>query len=148
MLPNYICGVGRILAIDYGDRRCGLAVTDPLQIIASPLDTIDANEVLGYLKDYLEKENVDKIILGMPVDMNGSHTATTHKVLDFKEKLTSTFPTKQIIEIDERLTSVMAKRTVVHSVKSKKKRRDKGLLDRVSAAIILESYLQRVKNNL
>lgn len=140
--------MGRILAIDFGEKRCGLAVTDPLQIIASPLETIDSKNITDYLKDYFEKEEVDKIILGMPVDMNGLATLTTQKVIHFKTKLKATFPTKEIIEIDERLTSIMAQRSIIHSVKSKKKRRDKGLIDRVSAAIILESYLQRLKNNL
>lgn len=137
--------MGRILALDYGMRRCGLAVTDPLQLIAQPLDTIDKSELKSFLMDYIKDENVEALVVGMPYNMDGSVSEMIKHIEVFKAWFISKFPEHPIYEVDERLTSIEAKKIIQKSVKSKKKRRDKGLVDRISASIILESYLNSKK---
>ena len=140
----YICEVGRIIGIDYGKKRCGIAVTDPLQIISQPLETVQSDQLLDYLKKYIETEEVDGIALGIPFHLDGSHSDTTEMVYAFKAQLLATFPDLPIHEVDERFTSKEAQGIVIQTVKSKKKRRnDKGLVDRISASIILESFLNK-----
>lgn len=124
-------------------RRCGLAVTDPLQIIAQPLKTVNYMHIKDFLKTYVKNENVESIVIGMPYNMDGTPSEMSRAVDQFKIWLTSQFPNLTIHDVDERLTSIEAKRIVRDTVKSKKKRRNKELVDRISASIILESYLNR-----
>lgn len=133
--------MGRILAIDYGLRRVGVAVTDPLQMFAQPLDTIDNPKIIDFLKLYLNKENVETFVLGLPMNMDGSETDASKPVMAFKEKLTETFPTIPIVMIDERLTSRMAKQSLIDAGYKKSDRRNKKLVDTVAAALILQTYL-------
>lgn len=145
-LSLYICGVGRIISIDYGLSRCGIAVTDPLQLFGQPLETVPTEKIIPFLKTYISEEEVDGIVLGIPYQLDGGISETTQMVFDFKKKLGRVFPDIPVHEVDERFTSKEAQRIVVQSVKSKKKRRNnKGLIDMVSASIILESYLNRNK---
>ncbi|MES2617035.1 MAG: Holliday junction resolvase RuvX [Bacteroidota bacterium] len=133
--------MGRIIALDYGKRRTGVAVTDPLQMIAQPLTTIDTNKIIAYLKDYFAREIVDEIVLGEPMNMDGSETDATPLVAEFEKKLNESFPQYKIIKIDERLTSRMAKQAIIDAGYKKKDRRNKKLVDTVAAALILQSYL-------
>ena len=136
--------MGRILAIDYGLSRCGIAVTDPLQIISQPLETVANADIIKFLKKYVIEEEVESIVLGIPYNLDGSLSDTTNSVFEFKAKLEKVFSEIPIYEIDERFTSKEAQRIVVQSVKSKKKRRNnKGLIDMVSASLILESHMNK-----
>ena len=139
----YICIVGRILAIDYGLKRCGIAVTDPLQIISSPLQTVRQDQLFAFLETYFKEEDVESLVLGMPYNLDGSLSDMCSEVERLKKRLEKKYPNKTIHLMDERFTSHDAQRIVIQSVKSKKKRRDKGLLDRVSASIILESFMKK-----
>ncbi|WP_268035069.1 Holliday junction resolvase RuvX [Algoriphagus sp. PAP.12] len=134
----------RVIAIDLGTKRTGLAVTDPLQMLANPLETIETSTLLEYLKKYFEREEVEAIVLGYPRKLNGEETEMTPKVFAMKEKLEATFPEKKIELIDERFTSKMAMQSMIAMGSKKKDRKEKsGNLDKVSAAIILQSYLDR-----
>ena len=134
--------MSRILAIDFGTKRIGLAVTDPLQIIASPLDTIPNKDILTYLKAYFQKEEVDKLIVGMPKNLQNQDTHSTDNVRKFILKLAESFPTIEIITIDERFTSKMAFQTMIDGGLKKKDRQNKETVDKLSATIILQSYMQ------
>ncbi len=134
--------MGRILAIDYGKKRMGLAVTDPMQMIAQPLATIDAAEIMNYLKAYFSREQVDMIVLGEPRHLDGKDTDATPLVKEFEEKLKANFPAHPITKIDERLTSRMAKQTLIDAGYKKSDRRNKKLVDTVAAALILQTYLE------
>lgn len=134
--------MGRILAIDYGLRRVGLAVTDPMQMLAIPLDTIDTPKTIQYLKDYILKENVETIILGFPKNMDGNDTDATPIVEKFNLELSTNFPNIPIKLVDERLTSRMAKQTLIDAGYKKKDRKNKKLVDTVAAALILQTYLE------
>jgi putative Holliday junction resolvase len=133
--------MARIIAIDYGTKRSGLAVTDSLQMIASPLDTVQTEKLLEYLKDYFQREEVELILLGDPKKLNNTGSEMTHLTNRFAQKLKHWFPDKPLVRIDERLTSVMAMQAMTESGQSKKVKNDKGMLDRVSAAILLQQYL-------
>lgn len=133
--------MARIMAIDYGKKRVGLAVTDNSQIIASGLTTVAEKEVMDFLKDYLKTEKVEKFLLGYPLGLDGLETDATKGVEKFSEKLSKVFPNVPIVLVDERFTSKMAMQTLVQSGVSKKKRRNKALLDEVSATIMLQDYL-------
>lgn len=130
----------KVLAIDYGLKRCGLAETDDLQMIASPIDGVETKNIFTYLQNYLAKNKVECIVLGSPKRLSGADTHSTEAVKKFAEELTKKFPVK-IHWIDERFTSSMAKQAILESGVNKKRRRDKMLVDEVSAAIILQSYL-------
>lgn len=134
--------MGRILAIDYGTKRVGLAVTDPLQLIANPLETVHAKDVLAYLKAYVQREPVDVIIIGMPARLSGEATDATQHVVGFVRILKKEFPALPVHTVDERFTSKMAQQAMLAGGLKKKARQDKGTVDRVSAAIILQSYLE------
>ena len=134
--------MGRILALDYGLRRVGLAVTDPMQMLAIPLDTIDTSKVIQYLKDYFLRENVETIILGFPKNMDGNDTDATPLVEKFNLELSTKFPNIPIKLDDERLTSRMAKQTLIDAGYKKKDRKNKKLVDTVAAALILQTYLE------
>ena len=134
--------MGRILAIDYGVVRSGIAVTDPMQIIATPLETVKTDDLITFLKTYSAENHVEKIIIGYPLDLNGNKTDSTEAVEAFKNKLNNLFPTLPTQYIDERLTSKMAKNALVEGGFKKKKRKEKGSLDKISAVFILNSYLE------
>ncbi len=132
----------RILAIDYGAKRTGLAVTDPIGIIASPLDYIPSHELESFLKGYFEKEDVEKVIIGMPKNLDGSDTNATPIVQSFVNRFKKVFPTKELILHDERFTSKMAQDAMLTGGMKKKDRQEKGNVDKISATIILQSYLE------
>ncbi len=133
----------RILAIDYGIRRTGIAVTDELQIIASGLTTIPSESAISFLKDYFAKENVSKVLLGEPKQMNGLPSESTPIIEKFAAAFVSAFPEMSLIRVDERFTSKMAFQTMIDSGLSKKQRQNKGLVDEIAATILLQDYLTR-----
>ncbi len=141
MPDNYINEPARILGIDYGLKRTGLALSDPLKIFAYPFKTlINDKNFWNELKKVMEEKNIEKIILGFPLNEGGSKSHITDQVKKFAKELGSKFK-REIILWDERYTSVMAREKILESVTKKSKRRDKGLLDQNSAAIILQEYL-------
>lgn len=134
--------MGRILAIDFGTKRIGLAETDPLQIIASGLDTVDNKKIFEFLNKYLKTEQVDEIIVGEPKQMDDTASESEKYIKPFVEKLEREYPKIVIKRFDERYTSKMAFQTMIDSGIGKKARRNKGLIDKISATIILQSYLE------
>jgi len=132
----------RILAIDYGLKRTGLAVTDPLQLIASPLTTVPTGTLMDFLKEYISKEEVVLFVIGMPKRLDSTPSQTAMNVKGFIKALQRDIPQIEVKEIDERFTSVMAMDAMIAGGMSKKNRRDKGNVDKVSAAIILQSYME------
>lgn len=136
--------MGRILGIDYGAKRVGLAVTDPLKIIATALTTVETKSVIEYLKKYFATEQVEKILIGYPTDLRGNPTNATPYVEKFIITLNKHFPLIPVEKWDESYTSKMAMQTLVASGVKKKQRRDKKLLDQISATIILQEYLQNL----
>jgi putative Holliday junction resolvase len=134
--------MGRILAIDYGKVRTGLAVTDPLRIIATALETVKTQNLLPYLETYLKNEAVDEFVLGLPVSLKSEDTPTTSMVRDFAKVLTEKFPLIPLHLVDERFTSKMAMDTLISAGVKKKDRKVKGNTDLISAVIILQSYMQ------
>ena len=134
--------MGRIMAIDYGTKRVGLAVTDPLQLIANPLETVHAKDVLSYLKAYVLREPVEAMVVGMPRRLSGEATQATQHVVGFVRKLQKEMPGIPVHTVDERFTSKMAQAAMLAGGLKKKDRQDKATVDRVSAAIILQSYLE------
>lgn len=139
--------MGRILAIDYGQKRVGLAVTDEQRIIASPLTTVHSKDVITFLKDYLSRENVDLFVVGEPKQMNNQASESVKFIEPFIRLLTKQFPGIPVERIDERFTSRMAKRAILDSGARKKDRQNKALVDTVSAAIILQLYLDTLAFN-
>ncbi|MFC2124440.1 Holliday junction resolvase RuvX [Bacteroidota bacterium] len=135
--------MGRILAIDFGLKRTGLAVTDPEKIIATPLAVVRSEDCVQFLRDYIEKETVETIVIGLPVDLRGRETHATGPVKKFITNLEKIFPEIPIHTIDERFTSKMALDTMIMAGSKKKDRRDKGNIDKISATIILQSYLEQ-----
>lgn len=138
--------MGRILAIDYGKKRIGLAVTDPLQIFASPLNTVSPNEFDDYIEGYLKTEKIDAFVIGYPVQMNNQPSETVRYINPFIKKLKKTFPEKFVYLVDERFTSQMALQTMIDGGVKKKGRQDKSMVDKISASIILQSFLDNRKN--
>lgn len=134
--------MGRIIGIDYGRKRCGLAVTDPLGMIASPLTTVPASELLDFLKKYIQEEDVECIVIGEPRQMDYSVSESEKYIKPFIGLLKKTFPDMLLERVDERFTSMMASQAILQSGAKKKDRRDKALVDKVSAAIILQTYLE------
>ncbi|MDX9750581.1 MAG: Holliday junction resolvase RuvX [Flavobacteriales bacterium] len=133
----------RVIAIDHGAKRTGLAVTDPLRIIATALGTVPTAEVLAYLRRYLASEAVDGFVVGLPVNLDGTPTDATPHVQAFIGELRKAFPGQWVETADERFTSRMAQQVLVQSGKGRMARRDKGQLDRISATIILQGWLDR-----
>ncbi len=133
--------MGRILAIDYGTKRCGIAATDPLRLIVSPLDTVHPDELFGFLDAYIQTEPVDVIVVGEPLTEDGRPAQIHHLVVGLVRTLRKRYPDIEVVTQDERYTSKEAKAIILQSGARKKKRRDKSLLDKVSAALILEDYL-------
>ncbi len=137
--------MGRVLAIDLGTKRTGLAVTDTLKITANPLETIATPELAGYLTKYFEKEEVDTIVIGYPKSLDGTDNQMTPRVISLKDRLSKLFPDKKLVMVDERYTSKMAMQTMIAMGSKKKDRREKaGNLDKISAAIILQTYLEQL----
>ena len=134
----------RLLAIDYGLKRCGIAVSDPLQLIATGLTTIPQQSLLTFLKDYFLKEPVEKVLIGLPKDLRNEDTHATAAVVAFIALFKKQFPSMPIETLDERFTSKMAFQTMLDSGLKKKDRRNKALLDEISATILLRDYMQRI----
>jgi putative holliday junction resolvase len=133
----------RILAIDYGQKRTGIAVTDDFQIIASGLTTIASETTIDFLTNYFEKEKVEKVLLGKPIQMNGEPSQSTEIIEKFVTKFTNAFPEIQLERVDERFTSKMAFQTMIDSGLKKKQRQNKALIDEISATIMLQDYLSK-----
>jgi len=134
--------MARILAIDYGKKRTGLAVTDPLQMIASGLTTVATHDLIPYLKKYLASEAVELILIGDPKNLDGEATDATALVAECVRILQKNFPQIPVKKVDERFTSKLAFRSMIDSGLKKKDRQNKGLVDEISATIILQEYLQ------
>lgn len=133
----------RILAIDYGKKRTGLAVSDPLKIIANGLCTVDTTTLLTFLKDYFLKEEVEQVVIGLPRSLKNEDTDATPLVKQFVDRFRIEFPSKPIELVDERFTSKMAFQTMIDSGLKKKDRKNKALVDEISATILLQDFMQR-----
>ncbi|UKN02940.1 Holliday junction resolvase RuvX [Paracrocinitomix mangrovi] len=133
--------MAKIIALDYGKKRTGIAATDELQIIASGLTTVDTKQLFDFLKDYLSKNQVESIVLGEPKKLDGTDTHSSEDVRKLKDKLGTTFGLP-VHMVDERFTSKMAFQTMIDSGLKKKQRQNKALVDEISATIILQSYLE------
>lgn len=133
----------RILSIDYGGKRTGIAVTDPLQIIATGLTTIDTKDFIKFLKEYISKEPVEKIIIGMPLNMDDTATHATPLVENAIKQLKKHFPNIPVETVDERYTSKMAKDAMLQMGLKKMQRRDKKLVDEIAATMMLQEYMER-----
>ena len=136
--------MARIIAIDYGGKRTGLAVTDPLQIVATGLTTIDTPQLFKYLKEYFSKEPVELILIGMPTNWDDSDTHATPLVRKAIERLHKEFPQIPVKTVDERYTSKMAKQAMLEMGIKKKERRNKALVDEIAATIMLQEYMQQI----
>ena len=133
----------RILAIDYGLKRTGLAVTDPLQIIANGLTTVESPRLINFLKDYFKREEVEMIIIGEPKNWDDTDTHATPLVKKIVERIKKEFPQMPITMVDERFTSKMASRAMIDMGMKKKQRQNKALVDEIAATIMLQEYLER-----
>ena len=138
--------MGRILAIDFGRKRTGLAVTDVLRITANPLLTIDTKDLINWLKDYFAHETVDEVVIGHPTQMNGEESGSMNYIRPFMGNFKKQFPDKPITMYDERFTSVLAHRAMLAGGMKKKDRQDKAAVDKIAACIILEDYLESMHN--
>lgn len=133
--------MARILGIDYGTKRTGISATDPLQIIVNAVDTVSTNELWEFLEKYLAEEEVEKIVIGEPLTLDGKPAKITPLIVGFTRKLKKQYPGIEVVLHDERFSSVAAKQIILQSGIKKKKRRDKTLVDKVSAVLILQDYL-------
>jgi putative Holliday junction resolvase len=136
--------MGKIVAIDFGLKRTGIAITDASNIIASPLTTVDSIHLMTFLIDLVKKENVTTIVMGDPKRLNNEATHITENVYLLKEALQQQFPGLKIVMVDERFTSKMAFQSMIDNGMKKKQRQEKGMIDQISAAIILQSYLTQI----
>jgi putative Holliday junction resolvase len=137
--------MGRIIAIDYGKKRTGIAVSDPLKMIAGGLTTVPSHTAVAFIRDYLTKEEVELIILGEPRQMNYEYSENMQRVLAFKKQLLLHIPAMEVKMVDERFTSVLAHRAMLEGGLKKIKRQDKELVDELSATILLQSYLETIR---
>ena len=133
--------MARILAIDYGKKRTGIAVSDPLQIIANGLTTVETKELIVFLKKYFDQEAVETVIIGLPKSLKNEATDATPLVMQFMKLFKNTFPDMPLIPIDERYTSKMAFQTMIDAGLGKKARQNKALIDEISATILLQGYM-------
>lgn len=140
---NYVIILARILALDYGTKRTGIAITDELQIIASGLTTVETKNIFSFLTDYIKNEKVELFIVGEPKQMNNKESESEQFIKPFLKKLKLTFPKIPVKRVDERFTSKMAFQSMIDSGLKKKHRQNKGLIDEISATIILQSYLEQ-----
>jgi len=138
--------LARLLAIDYGRKRVGLAVSDPMQIIANGLDTVHAKDVLDYLQKYMETEEVECIVVGYPKQLNNEDSESMKYLKPFLGQLKKRFPDMPIEMVDERFTSKIAFQSMIDGGMTKKQRRDKAVIDKISATIILQSYMEAKRN--
>ncbi|MFM7638541.1 MAG: Holliday junction resolvase RuvX [Bacteroidota bacterium] len=136
--------MGRIMGIDYGSRRTGLAVTDPLKMIAQPLEMVYTADLKMYLDSYLYEEDVECFVVGLPTNLSGQDTDATGPVKQFIKALKQAYPNIPVETIDERLTSHEAQQSILASGAKKSQRQNKGLIDAVSASLILQTYLQKI----
>lgn len=136
--------MGRILAIDYGRKRTGVAVTDPLRIIAQPLETVPTHILLDWLDTYFHKEVVDTVVVGHPKRMNNEDSETMADIRIFLKHFAARFPDRHIVLFDERFTSVLAHQAMLDGGMKRKQRQDKNAVDKIAASYILESYMQSV----
>jgi putative holliday junction resolvase len=139
--------MGRIIALDYGQKRVGIAVTDELQMIANALTTVNSNEILPYLKKYIASESVSCIVVGKPMQMNYTDSESERFITPFLKSLQKQFPDIPVVRIDERFTSKMAFQTMIDSGINKKSRQNKELIDSISATIILQTYMETNNKN-
>lgn len=139
--------MARIISIDYGKRRTGIAVTDPLQIIANGLATVSTSQLYRFLVDYMSKEQVERIVIGKPMQPNGKPSENLARVQQFVAQWKKTHPDVPIDYVDERFTSVLAHRAMIDGGLHKKARQDKALVDEISATIILQSYMEGMRNS-
>lgn len=146
ILIVFLQRMSRILAIDYGRKRCGIAVTDILQLIPNGLTTIPSHQVLSFILDYVSKESVECIVIGMPKQMNNEFSESVRYIEPFVRSLQKRLPSMHIEYVDERFTSVMAHRVMLEAGLKKKDRQNKALVDEISATIILQTYLESKKN--
>ena len=135
--------MGQILAVDFGKKRCGLAATDDLRIIASGLDTVETSILMEYLRKYFEKNTVDEVVIGLPTDLKGNMSEVEEDIQKFIEEFKNEFPEVSVERFDERFTSKIASYFISQSGKNKKQRQEKGLIDKVSATLILQQYLEQ-----
>lgn len=135
--------MGIIVALDFGKKRTGIAITDPLQLIASGLTTVDTKDLIPFLKDYYSKAPVETFVVGLPKQMNNQPSESEQLIQPFLKTLKNTFPNTSIEREDERFTSKMAFQTMIDSGMKKKKRQNKAVVDEISATLILQSYLNR-----
>ena len=138
--------MGRIMAVDYGQKRTGLAVTDMLKMIANRLTVVSSREATGYIARYVSQEPVDLFVVGYPKQMNNEPSENMKRVEAFVAQLTKTLPSIPVEYYDERFTSIMAQRALIDGGLKKKKRQDKGLVDEISAVLILQGFLERLRN--
>lgn len=136
--------MGRIIAIDYGQKRVGFAATDELRICANALETVHVTQAFDFLKNYIEKENVDTIVVGEPRKMDNTPSESTRFIEPFVNRVKKAFPNIPLVRVDERFTSRMAFQTMIDVGLKKKDRQDKALVDKISAVIILQTYLQQL----
>jgi putative holliday junction resolvase len=139
--------MGRIIALDYGQKRIGIAVTDELQLIANGLTTVNPNEIMPYLKKYIASETVSCIVVGKPMQMNNTESESEKFITPFLKSLSKQFPDIPVVRIDERFTSKMAFQTMIDSGINKKSRQNKELIDTISATIILQTYMETTNKN-
>lgn len=139
--------MARIISIDYGKRRTGIAVTDPLQIIANGLATVSTSQLYRFLVDYMSKEQVERIVIGKPMQPNGKPSENLARVQQFVAQWKKAHPDVPIDYVDERFTSVLAHRAMIDAGLHKKARQDKALVDEISATIILQSYMEGRRNS-
>ncbi|MBQ2540286.1 MAG: Holliday junction resolvase RuvX [Paludibacteraceae bacterium] len=137
--------MGRILAIDFGRRRTGLAVTDPLRITANPLLTVETRELMNWLRDYFSREAVDQVVVGHPTQMNGEESESMNYIRPFLGQFRKQFPDMPVTMYDERFTSVLAHKAMIDGGMRRKDRQDKAVVDKIAACIILEGYLEKLK---
>jgi putative Holliday junction resolvase len=145
-LPANILNMARYLAIDYGTRRTGIAVTDPLKMIATPLKTVGTHDLMGYISEYMSNEPVERLIVGRPVQMDNSPSESMKYVKQFVQAFKKRFPLVRVEWMDERFTSKMAADAMIEGGMKKRDRQRKEHLDRISAVIILQSYLEHQNN--
>ncbi len=135
--------MGQILAVDFGKKRCGLAATDDLRIIASGLDTVETTSLMEFLKNYFSENSVDEVVIGLPTDLKGNMSEVEQDIQKFIEEFKNEFPEVSVVRFDERFTSKIASYFIRLSCKNKNQRQEKGLIDKVSATLILQQYLEQ-----
>jgi len=138
--------MGRVVAFDYGKKRTGIAVSDPLRLIAGGLTTLPSKEIIGFLKQYIAENTVDLFVVGDPRQMNYESSENKERVLKFKDDLLRAFPSIEIQMVDERFTSILAHRAMIEGGLKKKARQNKALVDELSATILLQSFLETNKS--